>query len=52
MKVYRFVTCPIQVNTYLAFDETKKVLSLIRAVSVNSSSRRRERKTFRLNTLS
>ena len=24
MKVYRFVTCPIQVNTYLAFDETKK----------------------------
>lgn len=24
MKVYRFVTCPIQVNTYLAFDDTKK----------------------------
>ena len=24
MKVYRFLTCPIQVNTYLAFDETKK----------------------------
>ena len=24
MNVYRVVTCPIQVNTYLAFDETKK----------------------------
>lgn len=24
MKVYRFITCPIQVNTYLAFDDTKK----------------------------
>ncbi|MBR3786271.1 MAG: MBL fold metallo-hydrolase [Firmicutes bacterium] len=24
MRVYRFVTGPIQVNTYLAFDETKK----------------------------
>lgn len=24
MKFYRFLTCPIQVNTYLAFDETKK----------------------------
>lgn len=24
MQVYKFITCPIQVNTYLAFDETKK----------------------------
>lgn len=24
MQIYRFLTCPIQVNTYLAFDETKK----------------------------
>lgn len=24
MQVYRYLTCPIQVNTYLAFDETKK----------------------------
>lgn len=24
MKVYKFLTCPIQVNTYLAYDETKK----------------------------
>ncbi len=24
MKVFRFLTCPIQVNTYLAFDETGK----------------------------
>ena len=24
MRVYRFMTGPIQVNTYLAFDETKK----------------------------
>ena len=24
MKVYRYLTCPIQVNTYLAFDESKK----------------------------
>lgn len=24
MRIHRFVTCPIQVNTYLAFDETKK----------------------------
>lgn len=24
MQIYKFITCPIQVNTYLAFDETKK----------------------------
>lgn len=24
MQVYRYLTCPIQVNTYLAFDETRK----------------------------
>ena len=24
MQIYRFLTCPIQVNTYLAYDETKK----------------------------
>ncbi|MCI5688081.1 MAG: MBL fold metallo-hydrolase [Emergencia sp.] len=24
MQVYKFITCPIQVNTYLAYDETKK----------------------------
>ena len=24
MQVYKFITCPIQVNTYLAFDDTKK----------------------------
>ena len=24
MQIYKFLTCPIQVNTYLAFDETKK----------------------------
>lgn len=24
MQVYKFITCPIQVNTYLAFDESKK----------------------------
>ncbi len=24
MQVYKFIICPIQVNTYLAFDETKK----------------------------
>ena len=24
MNIYKFITCPIQVNTYLAFDETKK----------------------------
>ena len=24
MQIYKFITCPIQVNTYLAFDETQK----------------------------